>query len=162
MIGGAGWRFAGIGLLCAIRLGSARAVVLNDTVSLVSATPAAAQAALTPQTFTVTTAGMYTVTVADLNLPVALNSLNVAIASSTNLAANLGAVGTSVTNTVPLAADTTYTAQPLATAAAGSTGAFSVVVTAVGGANPIFQNQWPVAGSSSALPPGESTLSTEF
>jgi hypothetical protein len=162
VIGSAGWRIAAIGLLCAIRFSSAHAVVLNDTVSLVAATPTAAQAALAPQTFVVTTGGMYTVTVTDLNLPVALSSLSVAIASSTDLAANLGAVGSSVANPVALAANTTYTVQPLATAAAGSTGAFSVVVTAVGGANPIFQNQWPVTASGSVLPPGESTLSTQF
>jgi hypothetical protein len=146
------------GLLPLLAVCAAQAAPLVDTVKLIADTPAAAAAAPAARTFTVTEPGAYLVTLTDLNSPKALSAVSVAVANSTATAANLSAPGTA---NVTLAAGN-YTVQPLATAASGSAGSFTVTVTPAGGVTPLFQNQWAIAPPAAATPPGQSLLSAQF
>ncbi len=116
-------------------------------------------------TFTVSTAGSYKVVLTDLQVPSALGTLSVAVASSTATATQLavdGGTGLSTTSQTVTLAPGTYTVQPLATAASfQSAGSFSVQVTGPSGFQP-WQDVWAVSAASAPAPAGESILSTEF
>ena len=152
-----------VGTLCLIAWTmTANAAALVDTVQLVSSTPAAAAAPPPAQTLTISQAGSYSVTLNDLQLPVALASLSVAVVNSTTSAIVVTAAGAQTGSTVTLAAGT-YTVQVLATAAAGAVGGtFSVqVAPAAGGAN-VFQYEDTVGPASAAPNSGQSATSTQF
>ncbi len=154
-------RIAVTGALWLVGAYAAQAQALLDEVGLVAAPAVATAPVPAAQTFTVTQAGSYTVTLTDLQVPAALTSLSVAVASSSATAVQLSAPGGSMSNTVSLGAGT-YTVQPLATVAAGSAGSFSVLVTPEGSNTATFQNVWAIAAPGAAGPAGQSSLSTTF
>jgi hypothetical protein len=112
-------------------------------------------------------AGMYTITVTDVQTPVPLGALSVAVSTATQSIAQItGAAGGSKSQTVMLAAGT-YTVQPLATAGTGSDGTFqpgllSVVVAPQGGTQSFWQDEWAVSAGAQAVSAGQSVLSQEF
>lgn len=127
------WRW----LLAGCALGAVHAAFAQQIVNqvgLISSAAVSAQAVPTAQTFTITAAGTYNVTLTDLASPAALASLSLAVASPTALAVQLSAPGSTKSQSVTLQPGV-YTEQVLATAATGSLGgSFSVQVTAPGGA----------------------------
>lgn len=132
---------------------------LPATVQLVANTPAAADAAPPAQTFTITQPGSYTVTLTDLQLPVALASVTLAIVTPTSPAVILTAAGN---QTVNLAAGT-YIAQVLATAASGAVGGtFSVQVVPAGGSTPVWQYSSTVGPATASAVSGQSGVSAQF
>jgi hypothetical protein len=154
-------RFAtAVGALCLIGWTmTTSAAGLPATVQLVSNSVAAANAAPPAQTFTISQAGSYTVSLIDLQSPVALASLDLAIVTPTGSAATLTAAGT---QTVTLAAGT-YTAQVLATAATGAVGGtFSVQVAPTAGGVPVWQYVSTVGPATAALTSGQSGVSAQF
>jgi len=154
-------RFAtAVGALCLIGWTmTTSAAGLPATVQLVSNSVAAANAAPQAQTFTISQAGSYTVTLIDLALPVTLASLDLAIVTPTGSAASLTAAGT---QTVTLAAGT-YTAQVLATAATGAVGGtFSVQVAPAAGGAPVWQYESTVGPAIASLTSGQSGVSAQF
>jgi hypothetical protein len=141
---------------------TAAAAGLVDTVQLVSSSAAAANAAPPAQTFTVSQAGSYSVTLDDLQLPVGLASLNLAIVNSTTAAVILTAAGAQTGTTVSLAVGT-YTVQVLATAASGAVGGtFSVQVAPAGGGAAVFQYEDTVGPAATAPNTGQSGVATQF
>jgi hypothetical protein len=110
-------------------------------------------------TFSVAQSGTYTITVTDLAQPAALGSLDVSVATSTGSVAKFPSVGS---QSIPLSANTTYTVQPLASAAAGEPGGtLSVSATLQGAAQPVWQDAW-VVSAAGAPQPGESVYSAQF
>ena len=143
-------------IACTMTVGAADLV---DTVQLVSSTAAQAAAEPPAQTFTVSQGGSFTVTLTDLKLPAALQTLELAIANSTSVAVSLHAAGN---QTVTLAAGT-YTAQILATAAAGAVGGtFSVQVAPAGGGTVLWQYEDTVGPANTAPSSGQSAVSAQF
>ncbi len=143
-----------LGTLCLIAWTiTTSATPLVDTVQLVSGSAVSAAAVPATQTFSISQAGSYTVTLTDLQLPVALASLNLAIVNSTSAVTTLTAPGT---QKVTLAAGT-YTAQVLATAASGAVGGtFSIQVTpANGGGWVLSDGGGPGEATSRAVRQGE-------
>ena len=152
----------------------AQAQTLLDQVQLVS-NPAVAPGQIPPtQTFTVSAAGSYTVTLTDLESPAALGSLQLAIASASATVLQLSAAGTSNSQAVTLQPGIYYE-QVLAspsTANAALGGSFSATVTAangsavpvtpVGGQTPSNAFVDAVAGAGPSPPPGQSVLQTQF
>jgi hypothetical protein len=155
-----------LALMCSSGLSYGQATLTNQVV-LVNAAPRVPlpQSSGThnsAETFTVTQAGSYTITVTDLGSPAALASLDVGLATSSSLVAQLGTPGTSASQTVTLA-PATYSVQTLATAASGSLGgSFNVTVAPAAGGTALFQDQWVVSAASGTTTPGESVLSTSF
>src|ERR1700723_3214332 len=150
---------AAVGALCLLGLTSARATALVDSVQLVADSAGGANPIPPAQTFTITQAGSYTVTLTDLQLPAPLASLSVAIATSTAVAMTLSAAGT---QTVMLQAGT-YTAQALALAASGALGGtFSVQITPAAGGTPVWQYEDAVGAASPPPSTGQAVLSTTF
>jgi len=156
---------AALGALCLIGWTmTSGAAGLVDTVQLVSSSAAAANAEPPAQTLTISQAGSYSITLDDLQLPVALESLSVAIVNSTTSAGVLTAAGAQTASTVTLAAGT-YTVQILATAASGAVGGtFSVQVAPAGGGAAVFQYEDTVgpAPANSASNTGQSAASAQL
>jgi hypothetical protein len=146
-------------------LSVARGAALVDQVVLVKDATAAARPMPTNssgqsfETFTVTQAGSYSIAVRDLLNPAALTALNVSVSTSVASAATLSAPGTSKVSTVTLQPGT-YTVQTLATAASGSAGELSVVITAPDASTPI-NDVWTVSAPSTPVA-GQSVLQTKF
>ncbi len=105
-------------------------------------------------TFTVPQSGSYTIAVVDLgasnNEP--LGTLQVSVATSTASVTQLSGASS---KTVTLSANTTYTIQPLATAASGfQGGSLSVTVTPQAGGAATFQDVWAVSAASAPATAG--------
>jgi hypothetical protein len=109
-------------------------------------------------TFTVAQSGSYTIAVTDLAQPAALGSLQVSVASSTGSVAKFQGAGS---QTVTLSANTTYTVQPLASAAAGEPGGTLSVSVQQGAAPPVWQDEWVVSAASTPQA-GESVFAESF
>jgi hypothetical protein len=154
---------AAAGLLWLLSLvGVARAAtatpVLNS-VTLVSNAAGAVNPVPPAQTFTITQAGSYSVTLSDLKLPSALGTLSAAIVTSTDNLVTLSSAGS---KTVTLAAGT-YTAQVLAIAAPGAVGGtFSIQVAPAAGGATVFQYEDSVGAANPAPITGQSVLSTKL
>jgi hypothetical protein len=159
------------------------AAPLLSQVQLIADSTAAAAAAPPTQTFTVTSAGSYVVTLTDLQLPAALGALSVAIATPTGPAIVIptpsssqtngnqtgsGQSGTPSTGSVPITQTVmlqagTYTLQVLATAGQGAVGGtFSVQVAPDGGGSAVFQYEDTVSAASAPPASGQSALSAKF
>lgn len=150
---------------------SLHAQPLMSDVQLIANPGAAVQMEPPPQTFTIIQAGSYTVTLTDLRSPVALATLQLAVADAADSLLQLTAAGTTVTQTLTLQPGT-YTEQVLASAASGSLGGtFSVQVTASdGSAVPVLPQGGSVAAPAfvgTVSPPsnpvaGQSVFQTDF
>ncbi len=148
---------AGIFLLSGLTTASATALL--DTVELVADAAVAADPIPPAQTFTISQAGSYTVTLTDLQLPSALASLSLAIANSSNTFLTLAAAG-QMTVTLPAG---TYTAQVLALAAPGAIGgAFGVQLAPAAGGAAVWQYSDTIGAANPAPSTGQSVLSTKF
>jgi hypothetical protein len=136
-----------------------RATPLISSVQLVTAPAALAQPQPSAQTFTVAQAGSYTVTLTDLQIPSALGSLNLAIATPAATAITLTGAGS---QTVSLAAGT-YTAQILAQAAAGAPGGtFSAAVAPSAGGAAIWQYENSVGAANMSTSAGATAITSTF
>jgi hypothetical protein len=145
--------------LCLLTVTSAWADPLVDQVTLVASASAARSPVPAAQTFTVTEAGSYVITLTDLASPAPLQSLMLAVAQSESAAAMLSTAGSQTVTLQP----GLYTVQPLATASSGSLGgSFSVQVAPAGGGANLWQYQWSVSIASAAAQPGQSYVQTEF
>lgn len=148
---------------------------LPNSVTLLADPAVSTNPVPTAQTFTITQAGSYTITLTDLLNPQALAALSVAVATPSALIVQLSTSSgsPSVSKTLTLQAGT-YTEQVLATAAAGAGGAFGnfsvqvsdssndpIPVTPVGGttSSPAFVG---VVASPSTPVNGQSVLDTQF
>lgn len=147
-------------LLVALFPWATHASALLDNVNLVTASSVSSYPEPAVQSFTVTTAGSYTITLTDAAWPAALGSLQAAISTSSGPAVTLTAAGT---KSVTLAAGTYY-AQVLATAASGSLGgSFNIdVAPAAGGTDLLsFGDNVPPVGATSNAALGQSFTVTQ-
>jgi hypothetical protein len=152
-------RIAVAAALSVLRLMPAHAAALVDQVTLVADSAVAGNPMPAPHTFTVMTAGSYTVTLTDLGVPAVLSSLQLDVASSTASAVAFSAAGSRTVTLQP----GTYTAQALAVAASGSYGgSFSVQVVPQGGGTALLSFEDAVGLPPAATPTGQSTLQTQF
>jgi hypothetical protein len=137
----------------------AHAAPLFDSVQLISDSAVALDPVPPAQTFTLTQAGDYSVTLTDLQLPAALSSLSLALVTPTQNVLSLAAAGT---QSVSLVAGT-YTVQVLALAATGAVGgAFGVQVTPAGSSTPVWQYSDAVGAAAPPPSTGQSILSTKL
>ncbi len=153
-------RFSGAaGILCLLGITAAGAAPLFDQVQLVADAAVAANPVPPAQSFTITQAGSYVVTLTDLQLPTALASLSLAIANPTAMAVTLSGAGS---QTVTLATGT-YTVQVLALAASGAIGGtFGVQLAPAAGGAVVWQYEDAVGAANPAPSTGQSVLSTKF
>jgi hypothetical protein len=136
-----------------------RSAPLVDSVQLIADAAGAANQIPPAQTITIANAGSYTLTLTDLQLPAALGSLGIAIATSTDSLITLNGAGT---KNVTLPAGT-YTAQALALAAPGAVGGtFSATLTPAAGGAPVWQYEAAVGAANPAPSTGQSALSAKF
>jgi hypothetical protein len=144
---------------CLLGMSVASAQALVDQVTLVPSAAAVDVPVLAPQTFTVTTAGSYTVTLTDLDSPAALSSLQLAVVGSEGDGTVMNAAGSTTVSLQP----GIYTVQPIAVAAAQSQGgSFTVQITPAGGGVALLQYEWPVSIESIVPMPGQSNVQTSF
>jgi hypothetical protein len=145
-------------LVCLSAMSLSQAAPLFQTVQLINDSAVALDPVPPPQTLTISKAGDYSVTLTDLQLPAALNSLSLAIVTPTQNLLTLAAAGS---QSVTLAAGT-YTVQVLARAASGAVGgSFGVQVTAAGSTSPTWQYSDSVGAYSPPPTTGQSVLSTK-
>lgn len=151
-------RIAVSAVSCFLVIGVANAAALVDHVQLVAGTAVALDPVPAAQAFTVTTAGSYTVTLTDLAVPSTLDSLQLDIATSSASVVTLTGSGS---KTVMLSPGT-YSAQVLASAAAGAFGgSFSVQVAPQAGGSAVLAFNGAVGPANTGSSPGESVLQTQ-
>lgn len=158
MRGRRGWQ-AAAAALCLLVSVAARSAPLLDSIQLVADAAVAGNVMPPAQTFSITEAGTYTVTLTDLRSPAALSSLELAIVTSAQSILTLSSAGSRSITLGP----GTYTAQILATAATGALGgAFSVVVTPSAGGQPVWQYDDAVGPVNPAPSTGQAVFKDEF
>lgn len=151
--------WAGALLLCLSHSWPVSAAPVVGTVRLVTSNGVAAQPQPDAQTFTISQAGNYTVSLKDLQIPNALGSLELAIATPKGTSLVLSSAAS---QTVKLSAGT-YTAQVLAQAAPGAAGGtFSAEIKPAAGGSDVWQYESTVGPANGATSTGTTAVTRKF